>query len=675
MDYQSKLYPSGLNPLLKTPNRQLHREVAMIGAGTIGPDIGYYLKSALPHIKLILVDISQEQLDKAAKRLAGYAQKAVAKRKLTEEKAAAILENIVYTTDYAEIKHADLVIEAATENIPLKQKIFAQVEELVSEDAIITSNTSSIPAERIFSNMKRPERTSVTHFFAPAWRSLPVEVITWEKADQEIVDYLNWMFAVTGKVPLVTEDAICFMLDRIFDNWCNEAGFLLDVATAAEVDAVAEEFVHAGPFFVLNLANGNPIIVETNTLQMEEGEHYRPARIFNSVDRWNTKKPGQKLEGISPEVKGAIRDRLLGILFSQSFDIIDRKIGTPADLNYGCQIALGFKKGPLDIMRDLGETEVQRIIDKFQAERPGFPGPQKELSFYQQFKRHILVDEIDGVQVITIRRPQVLNAINDEVTNEILAVLKDGSKNPAVKGFVITGYGSTAFSAGADIGRFPETLGNKQAAVQYARDCAQVQQFMDSMDKPLVAAVSGFALGGGLELALRCHEIVAVKNATFRFPEITLGILPGIGGCIVPYRRWPQGATVFNEMILFAKAIDAQQAAGIGMVSCLADDYSQLIGKAVERVHQLVGKVEKIQGGRVDIPEIEIPEQPMAGKLLLSKEAVSITVDTIRRGAAADSLAEALEIGYQGSGEIACTEAAKEGITAFLEKRPPKYNK
>ncbi|MBS4025439.1 MAG: enoyl-CoA hydratase/isomerase family protein [Clostridia bacterium] len=673
MDYQSKLYPSGLNPLLKTPRRELPREVAMIGAGTIGPDIGYYLKSALPHIKLILVDVSQEQLDKAEKRLTGYAQKAVAKRKMTEEKAAATLENIIYTTNYAEIKNADLVIEAATENIPLKQRIFAQIEELVGEDTIITSNTSSIPAERIFSNMKRPERTSVTHFFAPAWRSLPVEVITWEKADQEIVDYLNWMFAVTGKVPLVTADAICFMLDRIFDNWCNEAGYLLDLATAGEIDSVSEEFVHAGPFFVLNLSNGNPIIVETNTLQMEEGDHYLPARIFNSVDRWNTKKLGQKLEGISPEVKSAIRDRLLGILFSQSFDIIDREIGTPGDLNFGCQIALGFRKGPLDIMKELGDAEVQRIMDKFQAERPGFPGPLKELSFYQRFKRHILVDEIEGVQVITIRRPQVLNAINDEVTNEILEVLQEGSSNPDVKGFVITGYGSAAFSAGADIGRFPEVLGDKETAAQYARDCAQVQQFMDAMDKPLVAAISGFALGGGLELALRCHEIVAVKNATFRFPEITLGILPGIGGCIVPYRRWPQGAKVFNEMICFAKQINAQTAAEIGMVTCLVDDYSQLIDKAVESVHQLEGKVQKIQGGKVDIPEIEVPEQPMAGKLLLSREAVLITVDTVRKGAAADSLAEALEIGYQGSGDIACTAAAKEGISAFLEKRPPKY--
>ena len=127
---------------------------------------------------------------------------------------------------YEKIKNCDLIIEAATENIPLKQKIFSDIEALVGKDAIITSNTSSIPADRLFNNMRYPARTTVTHFFAPAWRSLPVEVIAWEGGSQETLDYLFWFFAATGKVPIITDNAICFMLDRIFDNWCNEAAYL-----------------------------------------------------------------------------------------------------------------------------------------------------------------------------------------------------------------------------------------------------------------------------------------------------------------------------------------------------------------------------------------------------------------------------------------------------------------
>ena len=268
-----------------------------------------------------------------------------------------------------------------------------------------------------------------------------------------------------------------------------------------------------------------------------------------------------------------------------------------------------------------------------------------------------------------------MNAISDEINNEILTVLKENIDNPSIKGFVITGYGNNAFSAGADIGKFPQTLGNRDAAVKYAKDCAQVQLFMDQMDKPIVAAINGMALGGGLEIAIRCHSIVATKNAIFQFPEVTLGILPGIGGCIVPYRKWPQGAKLFHEMISLARRITAKEAVDFGMVAKITGDYSEMIKEAVQEVKNMEGKIQRIHEGKLDIPEVPIPDQPMAGKLALSKEAISIIAKTIKNGAAADTFADALEIGYQGSAEIACTDAAKEGISAFLEKRKPEFKK
>lgn len=100
-----------------------------------------------------------------------------------------------------------------------------------------TSNTSSIPAERIFGQLKRPERTSITHFFAPATRSLPVEVVRWEKESKETIDYLMWFFAQTGKVPVITDNVICFMLDRVFNNWCNDAAYLLSHATSVQKES------------------------------------------------------------------------------------------------------------------------------------------------------------------------------------------------------------------------------------------------------------------------------------------------------------------------------------------------------------------------------------------------------------------------------------------------------
>ncbi len=662
------------NPLLQTPSRPLPKHVAIIGAGTIGPDIGYYLKSALPDIRLTLVDVNQTAIDKALQRCQDYAEKAVAKGKMSEQHAAAVVANIGGTTDYAQLADCDWVIEAATENLPLKRRIFAQVEAIVRPEALITSNTSSLPAARIFAELKHKARATVTHFFAPAWRNPAVEVIAWEQTDPAVVDYLRWLFCVTGKVPLVTADAVCFMLDRIFDNWCNEAALLLERATAAEIDSVAAEFVHAGPFFVLNLARGNPIITETNTLQAEEeGAHYTPAPIFRSVDTWVTVPPGKKVD-VAAETKAAIRDRLLGILFAQSVDILDRAIGKPADLDLGCRTALGFKKGPLELMRDLGDAETQRILDRLKAERSGMPMPKQPLAAYQDFWRHVLVDDMDGIKLVTLRRPEAMNALHDELTDEVLTVIRKFEADPAVKGFILTGYGARAFCAGADIGRFPAMLGDAAAATQYARDCSRLLVHLDAMQKPVVAALNGMALGGGLELAMRCHGIVAMKNAWMQLPEITLGIVPGIGAMVVPYRRWPQAAEAFHAMLRRAERLTAQQAHALGIVDAIAGDVTGLVAQAVARVEALAGKPSGIAQGSISLKALAPIEPAAAGGQPLSREVTGILEQAVRDAASAGTLSEALEIGYRAFGASACTAAAREGIGAFQQGRKPDFS-
>ena len=657
------------NPLLAVPTRPLPRHVAILGAGSIGPDIGYYLKSALPGLALTLVDVAQPALDGALQRFRGYAAKAVERGKMRADEAAAVLRDVHGTTDYDAVGPCDWVIEAATENLELKRRIFADVEARVAADAIVTSNTSSLPASRIFSEMRHPERATVTHFFAPAWRNPAVEVVDWPGAAPGLVDHLRRVFCVTGKLPLVTADAVCFMLDRIFDNWCNEAALLLDRATAAQIDTVAGEFVHAGPFYVLNLARGNPIIVETNTLQAdEEGEHYRPAPVFRSVDNWITAAPGRPVD-VAPALAAAIRDRLAGVLFSQAVDILDRGIGSAADLDLGCRIALGFRDGPLALMRALGPGESARIVERFVRERPGMPGPRRALADYQGFLRHVTVDDVDDVKVITLRRPEALNALHDEMTDEILAVIRRYEADEAVRGFVVTGYGTKAFCAGGDIGRFPAMLGDADASAQYARDCSRLLVHLDTMTKPVVAALNVLALGGGLELAIRCRAIVALRGASLQFPEITLGILPGIGAMVVPYRRWPRAAAVFDDMLRRAERLDAVRAHELGIVAALAGDPRELVERAVRQVRSLAGMPNDVAKGPIPAPPLA-PVAPVGpGGMALSPMAIALMEDAIRGAAAASTLASALEIGYRAFGASACTAAAREGIGAFGERR------
>ena len=663
------------NPLLAAPSRPLPRRVAIVGAGSIGPDIGYYLKSALPGLSLTLVDVAQAPLDAALARFGDYARKAVARGKMGAEEAAAVTRDLRGSLDYDAIADCDWVIEAATENLALKRRIFAEVEARVASDAIVTSNTSSLPASRIFAGMRHPARATVTHFFAPAWRNPAVEVIDWPLAAPGLVDHLRRVFCATGKLPIVTADATCFMLDRVFDNWCNEAALLLDRASATEVDGVAGEFVHAGPFYVLNLARGNPIIVETNTLQAdEEGEHYRPAPVFRSVDRWLTVAPGGRVD-VAPATAAAIRDRLLGVLLSQAADILDRAIGEPADLDLGCRIALGFRRGPLELMRDLGAEESARILARFAHDRPGMPMPTRPLPDYQRFLRHVLVDDVDGVKVVTLRRPEALNALHDEMTDEILDVVRRHERDGAVRGFVITGYGTKAFCAGADIGRFPSLLGDAEASAQYARDCSRLLVHLDAMDKPVVAALNGIALGGGFELAMRCHSLVAMRDAWMQFPEITLGILPGIGAMVVPYRRWPAAGAVFHGMLRRAEKLTAVRAHELGIVDALADDPHALVAAAVAQVHALSGRPRAVAGGAVAIPPIDAIAPAAENGLALSATAIALMEGAIRAAAAAPTLGDALEVGYRAFGASACTAAAREGIAAFGDRRRPDFTR
>jgi enoyl-CoA hydratase/3-hydroxyacyl-CoA dehydrogenase len=666
------------NPLLHKPSRALPKRVVVVGAGTIGPDIGYYLATAIPNLTLHLVDVAQAPLERALERLKTYARKGVERGKLSPAQAERVAANMHATLDYEVAREADWVLEAATEQLALKRGIFARLEEIISPQAIITSNTSSLPAERIFCDLRHKERATVTHFFAPAWRNPIVEVIRWPGADPLLIDDLNWIFCMTGKVPLLTADVPCFMLDRIFDNWCNDAALLLDRASAAEIDAVAMEFVHAGPFFVLNLAKGNPIIIETNGLQAsEEGAHYLPAPIFCSVETWRTGAPGKEVE-VPAGVTDTVRDRLLGILISQATDILDRKIADAADLELGCRLALGFKSGPLDLMRRVGFAEVERIIARTGQERRGLPQPRRPLADYQKFYRHVQVDDAGDVKIITLRRPQALNALNDEVTDEILAVIRRLEDDNAVRGFVLTGYGPRAFCAGADIGRFPAMLGDAHASAQYARDCARLLVHMDAMSKPVVAAVNGMALGGGLEMALRCHGIVAMRGAVLQFPEIALGIVPGLGGMVVPYRRWPKAATAFHGMLRRAERMSGETAQALGIIDAVADDHAELIAAAVARVHALSKRLASSQyfaDGPITIAPLARIDAVTADGQRLSVEVIRILESAIIEAAAAPSLSAALDIGYRAFGTSACTAAAQEGIAAFEQRRPADFVK
>ena len=623
-----------------------------------------------PEMKLYLVDVVEEPLKKAQARFEGYAKKGVERKTIRPEQVEKILGNIVYTTDYSQLKNCELVIEAATENLDLKKKILSQIESVVAKDAIITSNTSGILAHQIFSHLNNPERTTNTHFFEPAWRSMGVEVINWEKTDPETVNWLLWFFAQAGKAPIAAQDAFSFVLNRLFETWGSETAWMLEKATSKEIDRISEEFLGAGPFGIMT----NPLTYSSMMRRTAEGTAYTPSKLLLSVDKWGYNKPGTKVD-VDPEIAEWIRMRFLGCVFSQAFDIADRNIGTSSDLNFGSMIALGYKKGIFDLMASLGAEKVSSYTKKFDAERPGFPKPAKPIQEYLDFPRDILVDKKDGVIILTQRRPQAANALSDKTCNEILAELKKGEADSSVKGFVITGYGPKAFCAGADIGGFVATFGNHEKGQALSRGNSKVLEYIDKMNKPVVAALNGLAMGGGTELATRCHSMVAMEKAFMQLPEITLGMIPGMGGVVIPYRKWPKAAAKFHAMIGKSERLTVQEAAEIGIVKKIVKTFPELIDAAIAEVNRLQGNIPRIRDAPVEIPPFVVPDAPMAGDLPLSKEILGIIGGIINKAAKAKTLAEALEIAYLGAGDISCAADCKEGVNAFLEKRKPEFAK
>ena len=361
------------------------------------------------------------------------------------------------------------------------------------------------------------------------------------------------------------------------------------------------------------------------------------------------------------------------MLWSQTVDIIDRQIGSAADLELGCRLALGFRQGPLELMRAFGDTTVRGVLERFAAAQPGMPLPRRPLAEYQQFERTLLVDDLGSVKVLTLRRPEALNALHDGVNAEILAVIRRHEHDRAVSGFVITGYGPRAFCAGADIGRFPAVLGDAEAAARYARECSALLLHLDTMHKPVVAALNGMALGGGLELALRCHGIVACEDAWLQLPAVTLGIVPGIGALAVPYRRWPQAAALFDGMLRRAEKLSARQARDAGIIDALAADYPGLMRVAADRVAALAAAPRRALDGARTIPAPTPVDGSSASGQVLSREIIGIIERAVEEAASAATLSEALEIGYRAFGKSACTAAAREGIESFQQRRRPDF--
>ena len=252
----------------------------------------------------------------------------------------------------------------------------------------------------------------------------------------------------------------------------------------------------------------------------------------------------------------------------------------------------------------------------------------------------IIYEKGDGIATITLNRPEALNAFSKEVVSEVLEALGDAGKDENVRVVVLTGAGEKAFSAGADI----KTMIGMNALK--ARDLSLMGEglcrALESLEKPVIAALNGYALGGGLEVAMACDLRIASENARMGQTEINIGLIPGWGGTQRLTRL--VGRTKAKELVFTGRMIDAKTAEQLGIVNMVVP-----ADKFRETVRQFA----------LDLAA-KAPVALKVAKALIDKGA-EIGLDS------------ALALEREGFGVVASTEDLQEGVKAFTEKRKPLF--
>ncbi|MBO9683535.1 MAG: enoyl-CoA hydratase/isomerase family protein [Flavisolibacter sp.] len=244
----------------------------------------------------------------------------------------------------------------------------------------------------------------------------------------------------------------------------------------------------------------------------------------------------------------------------------------------------------------------------------------------------------NGIFIVTINRPDKLNALNKDVMSELNNVLNEIETNQEIKAIIITGAGEKAFIAGADIKEFVGLSNEEGKAL--AKTGQDIFLRIENCTKPIVAAVNGFALGGGCELAMACHFRIASDNAKFGQPEVNLGLIPGYGGTQRLVQLIGKGRAL--ELLMTGNMIDASIALDYGLVNHVVPQ-DDLLAKAKMILEQIISKA------------------PLAvGKCITAANAVF-------------SNENGYEIELKSFGECFSTNDMKEGTSAFIEKRKPLF--
>jgi len=655
-------------PISTTGGSSMVSKIAVIGAGEMGHGIAEL--AALHGYDVAMRDIKPEYLDKGMERIRWSLDKLVEKAQITREKADEALGRIRATLDVKEaLRDADFAIEAVFEDLELKKKVFRELDESAPEKTILASNTSAIPITNMALATKRPQKVVGMHFFNPPMLMQLIEVIRADTTNDATLQAAVDLAKSLGKtVVVVRKDVPGFITTRVLGPYFEEAAWIHEEeGVPIETIDAAMRFRAGFPMGPFELADQVGIDVLFHLI--ENSNHPMPKGVQRLyAERKFGRKTGEGFYGykegrpkLTPDMGQAFDPiRILAPMINEAAQLVGMGVASPAEIDEAMRLGTAFPKGPLATADDLGvDRVVQALRDAKRAKvskvledmvSQGQLGAKSGKGFYDHvpstggpaFETILVSTDVERrVATVTINRPDRLNTLSPQVFDELDRALQELAKDDNVRCVVLTGAGERSFSAGADLTAFSD-ISKAFKVWRFSRRAEEVMNRLANFPKPTVAALNGYAYGGGLEMALACDFRIAARRAKVGQTEISLALVPGAGGSQRLVRT--VGIAKAKELVMFGSRLTADEAAGIGLLTKVVDN------EAFEA--EVRGFSEKLAKGP--------PVAMQLAKTLLNRSS-DVPIDA------------AVEMEAIAFGLTVSSEDIYEGLQAFMEKREPKF--
>jgi len=621
--------------------------IAVLGSGNMGSGIAQACAQSGFTVKVR--DLTQAQLDRGRSLVQSTLEGAVKRKKMTPARKEEVAARIGFTTDLAEaLGGAKLVIEAVFEEEAVKEALFREIAPLLEPGTIVATNTSSLSVTRLAKFVPSPGQFAGLHFFFPAAINKLLEIVGGEQTDPSTLATLEAFGYRLKKTPIAVKDSAGFAVNRFFVPYVNEATRMAEegLASLATIEEVGREVTGAsnGPFEVMNLTGIAISEHAMHSLEAAFGPAYDPSDLL--VEQTKAGRPWSWRDGqVEPARKAAVRTRFEGLLIGIGTRLVEEGVATPNAVETGAIVGLRWKHGPFGMLAELGIPEGLARVEAYAARwGEAFPvAVELRRRASEGTKQwpvdYVRVERQGPVAWVLLDRPAVLNSLNSQVLRQLEAAFEALAVDPSVRVVVLGGAGPV-FCAGADIAEMAAKNVVDGRAFGFVGQ--QVCRFIEEFPTPVLALVEGYALGGGLELALATDFILAADTAKLGLPEVTVGIHPGFGGASRLTRLI--GRAKAKLVVFTGETFSADEALRLGFVA-------RVVPAATARA-----------------------EAQALAELLASRAplAVSWVKSVINRGMDGP-IESALRLEGESAGHTFATEDRTEGMRAFLERRPPKF--